>query len=84
MKEIDSSNLTMWKESTGRFRFQTTDSKIARQMRGRKNFHLTTISTTHKFWIYHCDLHSVSAAKSRFKGLTCRKPIYDSTEEIYY
>ena len=74
----------MWKEAPGRFCFQTTDSKIARQMKGRKTFHLTAISTTHKFWIYYCDLPSVSAATSRFKGLTCRKIKYDSTEEIYY
>lgn len=84
MKEMDNSNLVMWKESPGRFRFQTTSPKLKRQMEGRKTFHLTAHSINEKLWIYYCDLPSYPAAKSRFKGLTGRKPKYDTTEEIYY
>jgi|YelNatPaOPRAMG01_1025707.scaffolds.fasta_scaffold40748_3 hypothetical protein len=82
--EIDESDLLMWKESPGRFRFQTINSKISRQMKGRKNFHLTASSLNKNFWIYYCDLSSVRAALSRFKGLTGRKPVYTKQEEIYY
>ena len=84
MKEIDNSELLMWKESLGRFRFQTTNSKLARQMRGRKTFSLTAYSTNEKFWIFIVDLPSTSDAIKRYKSLTKRKPKYDSKEEIYY
>ena len=84
MKGLDRSELLMWKESLGRFRFQTTNSKLARQMRGRKTFHQTAYSTNEKFWIFIVDLPSTHEAVSRFKSLTKRKPKYDSKEEIYY
>ena len=84
MKEIDNSDLLLWKESIGRFRFQTNDSKISRKMKGRRTFHLTGYSTNRSLWIYYCDLPDVCSAKKRFKGLTGREPKYDSNEEIYY
>jgi len=84
MKEIDNSNLLLWKQSPKRFLFQTGNSKLARQMRGRKTFHLTAYSTNEKFWIFIVDLDSAHDAISRFKSLTKRKPKYDSKEEIYY
>lgn len=82
--EIDKSDLLMWKESPGRFRFQTINSKTSRQMKGRKNFHLTASSMNKYLEVYYCDLPSVRAALSRFKGLTGRNAVYDEREEIYY
>jgi len=84
MKEIDMSQLLMWKESLGRFRFQTTNSKLARQMRGRKTFNLTAYSTNENFWVFTVDLPSTNDALKRYKSLTKRKAKYDSKEEIYY
>ena len=84
MKENGNSNLIMWKEAPGRFRFQTTDPKLRRQMKGRKTFHLAAYSINEKLWIYYCDLPSVSVDMSRFSGIIGRNPKYDSEEEIYY
>lgn len=84
MNTIDESDLLVWRESPGRYRFQTTSSKLSRQMRQRKSFHLTASSMNNKFWIYYLDLPNVQAALSRFKGLIGRKAIYHKAEEIYY
>jgi len=80
---INSSDLLMWREAMGRYRYQTTNSKIANQMKGRKAFHLAAISSNEKLWIFYCDLPDTSAAKKRFRGLSGRTPKYDMTEEIY-
>lgn len=84
MNELDNSNLLMWKEISGRYRFQTTDSKIARRMKNRKRFYLTANGAYEKFWIFYCDLPDICAAKKRFKGLSGRIPKYDISAEIYY
>ncbi len=84
MNEISQSNLLMWKESKGCFRFQTSDPKIARKMSGRRKFHLTAYALNDPCKIYSCDLPTTQAAISRYKGITGRLPRFDASEEIYY
>ncbi|MFH1527895.1 MAG: hypothetical protein ABIG69_14785 [Bacteroidota bacterium] len=78
------SDLILWKQTKGLFCFQTTSPNIRKKMDGRKTFCLGAYSTSHKFWIYYCDLPSTASAVSRFKGLTGRKPTYKYDDGIFY
>jgi hypothetical protein len=80
----DESDLIMWKETSGKYRYQTTSPKLKSQMSGRKTFHLITYSTSHNFWIFGVRLKSLTAAKSRYKGLTGRECKYWKHEGIWY
>ena len=84
MKEVDRSNLLMWKMYKDRFMFQTEDSAIHRKMKGRKSFIKSAVSPNRKFWTYYCDLPSMRDAKSRFKSICGRAARYCKDEEIYY
>ncbi|MBU1101964.1 MAG: hypothetical protein KKA84_16325 [Bacteroidetes bacterium] len=81
---INESALLMWKESKGRYRFQTTSSVMKRKMQKRNRFHLTAYALNAKLWIFYCELKDVQSAMSRFKGISGRSPVYDKSEEIFY
>ena len=73
-KEVDETNLTMWKMDRGRYMFQTEDPAINKKMKGRKNFFLSAYGVNCYFWTYYCDLISMRDAKKRFKSICRREP----------
>ncbi|MBI9072074.1 MAG: hypothetical protein JEY94_10775 [Melioribacteraceae bacterium] len=87
MDNIDTANLVAFQEEpriTNWWRFQTTCSKLKRQMEGRNSFELTAYSTNEKFWIFRVQLPSRQAVQSRFKSLSNKEPVLDENEELYY
>ncbi len=66
------------------WRFQTTSSKIKRQMMGRNSFSLTAYAINAKFWIFRVGLPSKQAVKSRFKSLTGREAKWSEEKELFY
>ncbi len=83
MKEIDETNLTMWKMYEDRFMFQTEEPAINKKLKGRKSFILSAYGMNCYFWTYYCNLRSIRDAKSRFKGICGREPKYSLDKDIW-
>ena len=83
-KEVDATNLTMWKMYKDRYLFQTEEPAINKKMKGRKNFFLSANGVNCYFWTYYCDLKSMRDAKSRFKGICGREAKWSEEKELYY
>ena len=83
-KEVDETNLTMWKMDRGRYMFQTEDPAINKKLKGRRSFFPSAYGVNCYFWTYYTDLKSIRDAKKRFKSICGREPKYSEEKELYY
>ena len=79
----------MWREApeiTGDkiYRFQTSDPRINRKMRRRKDFELSLFGINDKVWVYRTRKYSLKDAKKTLKAITGQNIDFDAIFSVFY